>query len=312
MSRMLCVGDVAIEMILPMKHLPLAGTVMEEERYRFLPGGACGNAALAMKFFSLDVAVVSRVGKDGNAARLIRFFTDNGIDAETVYTEASLQTALTVVLEDETDGSIRKLLYRSAAEKISAQDIDRALKKAPDGVYLSPEVSAYIAAHTVASCEARDIQVFLDASEERLLRALSLKGARVKLLYTKDEALAKFTDMAVTDVGSALKATMTLAQRITADAFVVRMANHSLFLYDGKTYNILMLTDSPMPKPHAAFADIQSAVLAAQYLKSASLYQSVGISAIADRLAREGKGFRIPTPENVRAYAVKHSLPFIL
>jgi sugar/nucleoside kinase (ribokinase family) len=307
---MLCIGDVAIEMILPMKQLPMQDTVVEEEGYRFLPGGACGNAALAMKFFSLDAMICSRVGKDGNAARLVRFFTENGIDSELIYTESSSSTALTAVFCDERDGSTRKLVYRAAAEKLSAQDVDRALLKSPDGVYLSPEVSTYIATHTVSACEVREIPVFLDASEERLLRALSLKGARVKLLYTKDEALSRFTDMAVTDVGSALKATLTLAQRITADAFVVRMANHSLFLYDGKTYNILMLTDSPMPKAPAAFADIQSAVLSAQYFKTSSLYQAVGISAIADRLAREGKGFRIPSQESVRAYSIKHNLPF--
>lgn len=310
MSQMVCIGDVAIEMILPMRQLPPPNTALEEARYRFLPGGVSGNAALAMRFFSLDVSLVSRVGKDGNATRLLRFFADNGIDTAMIGTEISSQTALSVILEDETDGSLRKLVYRSAAEKLSAQDVDRALMRAPDGVFLSREVSAYVATHTVSLCEGREIPVYLDASEERLLRALSLKGARVKLLYTHDEALSRFTDMAVTDVGSALKATLTLAQRLVADAYVVRFSNHSLFLYDGKTYNIVMLSDSGAKYSSSSYADVQAAVLSAQYMRTSNLYHAVGVAAVADRLAREGKLGRIPTPDQCRAYIVKHNLPF--
>ncbi len=311
MEKILCVGDIAIEMILPMKTLPPIGTVLDEERYRFLPGGSCGNAALAMAFFGMKTAIASRVGKDGNAARLVNFFSANGIDTDGIATEPTSQTALTTVLA-ESDGTIRTLRYRGAAEKITAQDVDGAIANGVTSLYLTREISAYIATHAVTVCEEKGISLSIDASEERLLRALSLKGAKVKLLYTAAESVRAFTDMPISDVNSALKATLVLGQKIKADGYVIRLDNGGLFLYDGKTYNMVMLSDYARVKPTAAYADIQSAVLTALYLKTASLYQSVGIAAVADLLSREGRGARFATPDACRDYIRRNNLPFSL
>ncbi len=307
---MLFVGDLAIEVLMKLKRMPSPGDVLDEDAYLFLPGGPAGNAALAASYFGVDAALCSRVGKDGNALRLTRFFEANHVNIDCVFTEAASQTGMTVSFTEDAYAEGRTVRYRAASAKLSASDLEAALKTRPDGVFLSCEVDGYIATAAAAGCEALGIPLYLDASEERLLRALSVKGARVKMLYTTDRAAESLTEMTARDVGSALKCCLTLGQRIVADVYVIRMRNRGLFLYDGRTYNIVMATDANEVAPKIGFADVESAVLASVYHRQGDPYNACGIAVIADILAREATGFRIPTSSHVAAYIRKYGLNY--
>lgn len=309
-EKLLVVGDVAIEMLMKLKRMPVPGEVCEEESYHFLPGGPAGNAALAASYFGVAVSLCSRVGKDGNATRLTRFFLDNGINIDSVFAESSAKTGMIVSFCEASYDQPRILRYRGACGDLSVDDVDSALRSAPDAVYLSPEVDGYIAIHTVETCDVRGIPVFLDASAEGLLRSLSVKGAAVKALYTTDKAAEGFTTMPVRDVETALKCCLTIAQKITADFYVIRMKNRGLFLYDKKTYNIIFVTDADEAAPKLGFADIESAVLAAAYMLHGDPHDACGVAAVADVLARDSKGFRIPNREQVAAYIENNGLSF--
>jgi len=116
--------------------------------------------------------------------------------------------------------------------------------------------------------------------------------------------------MPVRDVETALKCCLTIAQKITADVYVIRMKNRGLFLYDGRTYSIIFVTDAADKAITLGYVNVESAVFAAEYMLHEDAKDACGYAAIADLLAREGKGFRIPTREQVAAYIQKNELPF--
>ena len=311
-KKLLVIGDVAIEMLMKLKRLPTLGEVCDEDKYLFLPGGPAGNAALAATYFGADAFLCARVGKDGNASRLTQFFSDNGINVDAVAVDEEAQTGMVVSFCESGYAEPRTLRYRGASAKMAAEDVDKAIGAKPDAVYLSAETDGYIAIHTLEKCDTFGIPVFADLSEESLLRAVSVKGANVKALFTTDDTAEQFTSMPVRDVETALKCCLTIAQKITAEIYVIRMKNRGLFLYDGRTYSIIFVTDALDKAVTLGYVNVESAVLAAEYLFREDAKTACGCAAVADLLAREGKGFRIPTREQVAAYIQKNELPFSL
>ncbi|MBR6767884.1 MAG: hypothetical protein IKM34_00135 [Clostridia bacterium] len=309
-KKLLVVGDVAIEMLMKFKRLPNLGEVCDEDKYLFLPGGPAGNAALAATYWGADVFLCSRVGKDGNAARLTQFFSDNGINVDAVVTDNEAQTGMIVSFCESGYTEPRTVRYRGASAKMAVEEVDAAIGAKPDGVFISAETDGYIAIHAMEKCDAFGVPVFMDLSEESLMRAVSVKGASLKAVYTTDDTAEQFTAMPVRDVESALKCCLTIAQKITAEIYVIRMKNRGLFLYDGRTYGIIFVTDALDKAVTLGYVNVESAVLAAEYLLHEDAKDACGYAAIADLLAREGKGFRIPTREQVAAYIQKNELPF--
>ena len=309
-KKLLVVGDVAIEMLMKFKRLPNLGEVCDEDKYLFLPGGPAGNAALAATYWGADAFLCSRVGKDGNAARLTQFFSDNGINVDAVVTDNEAQTGMVVSFCESGYTEPRTVRYRGASAKMAVEEVDAAIGAKPDGVFISAETDGYIAIHAMEKCDAFGVPVFMDLSEESLMRAVSVKGASLKAVYTTDDTAEQFTAMPVRDVESALKCCLTIAQKITAEIYVIRMKNRGLFLYDGRTYGIIFVTDALDKAVTLGYVNVESAVLAAEYLLHEDAKDACGYAAIADLLAREGKGFRIPTREQVAAYIQKNELPF--
>jgi len=309
-KKLLVIGDVAIEMLMKFKRLPGLGEVCDEEQYLFLPGGPAGNAALAATFLGADAFLCSRVGKDGNASRLTQFFSDNGINVDAVASDDGSQTGMIVSFCESGYAEPRTVRYRGASAKMAAEDVDKAIGFKPDAVFISAETDGYVAIHTLEKCDTFGIPVCMDLSEETLLRAVSVKGASLKALYTTDDTAEQFTSMPVRDVETALKCCLTIAQKIAADVYVIRMKNRGLFLYDGRTYSIIFVTDAADKAITLGYVNVESAVFAAEYMLHEDAKDACGYAAIADLLAREGKGFRIPTREQVAAYIQKNELPF--
>lgn len=311
-KKLLVIGDLAIEMVMDLHRIPDPGDRLEEEKYLFLPGGQAGNAALTATYFGADAALCSRVGKDGNAERLRRFFEAAGIQTDAVFTESSSQTGLTITMNDAAYREARTIVYRGASAKLCTSDIDQGLAGMPDMVYLSAEVEDYSAGHAILASEEKGIPVFLDASSTSLLSGLYQRGARVQMLYTTDLTLETFSASPIKDVGSTLKCCLTLGQKLRADYYAVRMKNRGLFLYDGKTYNIAIVSDANEAKPKSGFADIEAAVLASEFLIHQNAYNACGFAAVADILAREVTDYRIPSRQAVTEYIRKHGLPFTI
>ena len=129
-KKLLVVGDVAIEMLMKFKRLPNLGEVCDEDKYLFLPGGPAGNAALAATYWGADAFLCSRVGKDGNAARLTQFFSDNGINVDAVVTDNEAQTGMIVSFCESGYTEPRTVRYRGASAKMAVEEVDAAIEAA--------------------------------------------------------------------------------------------------------------------------------------------------------------------------------------
>ncbi len=312
-GKLLVVGDAAVEVEMDILSVPDPGEAEAGEDCRFLPGGAGGNAALCASCYGAEVSLCSRVGKDGNGERLRRFFAERGVGTKALFFEGALPTGMLLFLNERASSSCRTVAFRGASLRLSSSDFDAALAAdCYDLLYLSSELDPALAAYAAASAEDRGIPALLDASSPVLLAALYQKGLRVRVLYTHDRVAGPFCKMAVRDAASALKCCLSLGQRLRADFYVLRMKDRGLFLYDGRTYRIVMVSDAADREPRAHFTDIEPAVLAAEFLGTGDMESACTVAAAADRLARGGDHGRIPGREAVTAYLEAHGIPFIV
>lgn len=309
-GKILVIGDAAIEVEMETAGLPGPGDAAEGRNGRFLPGGPGGNAALAISYFGVEAALCSRVGKDGNGERLRRFFSDCGVGVESLFTEEGAATGLSLALFDGACRGCRKVIFRGAAALLTSGDIDRALNTLPDLVYLSPETESSLAEYAVTAAENKGIPSFLDASSPALFAPLYEKGLRVRALYLQDQVVETYCGLSIRDAGSALKGCLSVGQRLRADYYLLHMRDRGVFLYDGRSYRIVIVSDAAEPRGTGNCPEIESAVLAAEFLKSGDMEEACGFAAVANRLAKSAEGSRIPGRKAAAAYIKSHGLPF--
>ncbi len=301
--RLTVVGDIAIEMMMNIRAMPPHGAKSEEERYLFIPGGNAGNSALAASYIGADVQLCSRVGRDGNATRLVNFFEHSGIDTSAVFEDTEGQTGMLLHFREPDFDSSRCISYRGASEKLDGKDIDNALVAEPDMIFLSKEVPSKTALYAATAAQRMSIPVFVDASDARLLAALSGKELSVKVVYMHDSEVEAYIGMPARDVGSCLKCAISIEQRLRAKYYIIRVKNRGLFVYDGKFYNMAVASDMTEGVAKNGYADIEAAALAAEFLVHGNIGTACAIAELADKLAREDDNIRIPTLDNILKYA---------
>lgn len=313
-KRLLLMGGLWIESFIDLDHMPDAGDVLCEDRYLFLPGGPAGNAAVAARYFGVSTSLCARVGKDGNGNRLRDFFTAGGVGTAHIYAESSSQTGFAVTWNDTSQpgGDKRTVLCRGASAKICERDVDAALAEDPDGIFLAQGLDPYMVCHGVRMAAQKGIPAYLDASDPTCLTALTGRNARVEMLYMRDDTVESFCQMPTRDVADCLKLSLSIAQRVEARYYVIRLKKRGLFVYDGKQYSIVIGTDATEGRPRTDFADVEAAVLCTELMThggGTEVFQNAaGIAIIADRLAREAPGMRIPTRDAVVKYIRDHGL----
>lgn len=306
--KLLIIGDVGIEIICELRRMPEPSEVLSEDKYAFLPGGEAGNAALCADAFGVSAQLCSRVGKDGNAARLRSFFYENNIDTGTIFTDSPAQTALTVYIADSSKRNVRTVEYRAAAGKLCAQDVDTALTGEPDMLLVLKNTSPQVCAHAVQRAGELGIPVFLEASCQSLLSLEELGASGPEFIYSDSDTFEKYTEIHTRDVEHCLRCCLAVEQKIKAHFYIIRIKNRGLFVYDGKFYNIVSATDLTEGVSKCGFADIEAAALASEYLVTSDIVRSCKVAEIADKIARQSATVRIPSRESIDEFIVENGI----
>lgn len=306
--KLLIVGDVGIEIICELRHMPEPAEVLAEDKYSFLPGAEAGNSALCADGLGVSAQLCSRVGKDGNAARLRSFFYENNIDTGTIFTDSSAQTALTVYLSDTSRASVRTIEYRAAASKLCTQDVDTALEGAADMVLVLKNTSAPVCVHIAQRASSLGIPVFFEASCEGLSALEEASAQGIEFIYADSDTFESYTGIHTRDVEHCLKCCLAVEQKVKSHFYIIRIKNRGLFVYDGKFYNIVSATDLSEAYVKCGFADIEVAALASEYLVSEDIVRSCRVAEIADKIARQSATVRIPSREIIENFALENDI----
>ena len=101
--RIVSVGDLVLDVILPVRLPVLPGQHQDPGMRRMEPGGA-GNVMIAARRMGLEVAAAGTVGADAFGAHILEALRAEGIDTTQVVTMPASTTTLVIVLTDQESG----------------------------------------------------------------------------------------------------------------------------------------------------------------------------------------------------------------
>ena len=123
MARVLCLGDVNVDILLYIDSLPPLGGEVLASKSTVAPGGAAANTCVALSRLGVDSGIVGCVGDDALGWALAEDFRREGVDTSLLAKRGEDSTGFVVILV--TPGGERTMLsYRGANRLLSPDDID--------------------------------------------------------------------------------------------------------------------------------------------------------------------------------------------
>ncbi len=299
-KRLLVAGSSCIDFLLNTTYIPAPGeTIVSQGSYAFTPGGRGANSAVAARELGADVVLCSRVGDDTYGDRMLKLFSDRGIDTRHTKVDRIEQTGLAVVMLDQS-GANRRILYTGANRKISESDVESAFTCFPDAILTQLELGedAVIAASKNAAYEG--IPFFLDACTTTDFPLERLDA--VEILSPNEIETEILTGIRPNSLENCLRASIALCNRVKAKYIVLKLGNRGCYVYDGKYCDIISPYDVSIVDKTAA-GDVFTAALAVEYLRTGDILQSAKFANAAGALAvsKLGAALSVPTLEDVEA-----------
>ena len=95
------VGSLNMDLVVRVPRLPVAGETLAGRTFAQVPGGKGGNQAVAAARLGAHVAMIGRVGADGNGATLRAGLEAEGIDCGALATSEAAPTGVALISVDE-------------------------------------------------------------------------------------------------------------------------------------------------------------------------------------------------------------------
>ncbi len=306
-SRMLVVGASYVENVIRTDGLPTDGAFSLGTQPEKRPAGRGGTAAvITSRLTGDDVILCSALGNDQNGRDLITFYHDNYINTTYVSFPEKQPTGVCTTLIENDHATVKRVLFKGASDRYSDTKVSSALLCAPDGVFLTTEVSDLLGAHVIASANAQGIPVFLDMAGLRRGSEIGTMGDIELLILSEDEA-TQLSGVRPSSVENALRCCISLRNRYKAHLFVLRLGRRGCFVYNGK-YHYLFLPCSLESGNITGFVDFEAGAIAAEYLSSGSIKSACEIALVGTRMAREFEQMSIPTREQISIYCARKEI----
>lgn len=306
--RMAVAGYACTEMLLHMSALPDIGGQVTEDQYETRPGGRGGNAAIAAARLGVTPLLCAMLGDDADGTRLFNFYTNNSVNQQYLKFTKDKPTGREVLLHESYFETLRRVVYPGACDELTLAQISSALSSYPDALYLTTELSFEMVVQAARTAASMGIPVYLDALP--VSSRMPFEELPPLELFMVDKAGAEIVAKSgKITVESCLRACMSIAERVKAKYYIVRLVGQGFFVYDGKYHNIIApegVLTSPQKNPCPV--DTEGAALAAAYLLTGDIRRACAISAIGSRLARENHGISIATKRQILDYCRKNDL----
>lgn len=308
--RILTVGSANIDLMARMNSVPRVGqTVLERNRYEYLPGGKGANSALAFAKMGGESVFCCKLGADTHGGRLVKIYEDSGIHTRFITADKKEKTGLAIVMVEQ-NGDNRIVVYPGANKRLRPSDVEEAFTCYPDAVYLQFEVPEETVLAAADFARAQGVPIFVDGGPATLDFPLENLGP-VEVFSPNEEETYAYTGIRPTSVESCLKACLALSSRIQAKYFVLKLGERGVYLYDGTYFKIIAPYNVEEVDTTAA-GDAFTAAMTLEYLRSYDMKRACEYGNIAGALAvsRPGAFVSIPSHEDIRNFIRENDINF--
>ena len=295
--RILVLGRACVFLDMQLSFLPSAGHAIKGKGYTRYPGGSGINTAVALKKLNIDSVLASRIGNDTNGQRLLQYLNAQNVESKYITRDLSAHTGMNLLMT-ENDGKNRRIIFDGASTNVTVAEVETAFNSSPNAVIVNTDVPPEAVAAALILAKRRDIPVMLNIQGEFAdLFPLDIQR-HVDMLVIDEENVIKHTNITCDTVEKCLKACISLAGKVIAKTYVIKLANRGSFIYDGSYYNVIPAYDIES-FTHNATAECYNATLFIKYLSSGDAKQACELATIAEVM----KSLRPHSADNCPTFA---------
>ncbi|MBQ7161562.1 MAG: ribokinase [Clostridia bacterium] len=301
--RILVVSSANIDLVARMRSVPRVGeTVLEANRYDYIPGGKGANSALAIAKTGGESVFCCKLGNDTHGAKLVSIYEGSGINTRFVTADKKERTGLALVMVEQ-NADNRIVVYPGANRRLRPSDVEDAFTCYPDALYLQFEIPEETVIAAADMAHAQGIPIIVDAGPANRDFPLEALGP-VEIFSPNEEETYAYTGIRPSSLESCLKACLALAARIQAKYYVLKLGERGVYLYDGKYYNILSSYNVEEVDTTAA-GDAFTGAMAVEYMRSYDIKRACEYGNIAGAItvSRAGAFPSIPSHEEIKFFA---------
>ncbi|MBR6681841.1 MAG: hypothetical protein IKL40_02530 [Clostridia bacterium] len=303
-KRILTVGRADMNIVMNVGNIPSSGQTVEGHNYAFVPGGHGSVAAVALAKLSADSVFCARMGDADNGLRLIKYYSDNGVDTRFITRDEHESTGFAAVINDA-GGTTRTIAYPGANTRFGREDLENAFTCYPDALFLQTELPdrEIIAASRLA--KRQEIPVFMDAGPNKMALPLELLE-NIEVFSPNEDEIYHYTGVYPGDPERCLKACMALMSKVDAKYIVLKLGKKGCFVYDGKYYHVVPAFDITFVDGSGA-GDVFMAAMTVEYMNSGDIKKACTFANLAGALAvsKEGSYASIPSRRAVNDFAAR-------
>ncbi len=126
MTKVVLIGDINIDVLMPIPHYPGPGEDAMAKEITLRPGGSVANTAIVLSKLALKAQMIGRTGDDLWAELALSAIAAQGVDISHILRDPHLTTGLIFIPVTE-DGERTMFSYRGANVHIQPGDIERSL-----------------------------------------------------------------------------------------------------------------------------------------------------------------------------------------
>jgi ribokinase len=128
-------GSINMDLVLNVAHFPAPGETLTAAELHYFPGGKGANQAVAIARMGTTVAMVGRVGSDGNGPVLLEGLQRNGVDITHVDALSEVSSGLAFITV-ESGGQNSIVIYPGANARLTPSDVESAFATLAPGASL--------------------------------------------------------------------------------------------------------------------------------------------------------------------------------
>lgn len=299
MSRVVVLGSLNMDLVVPLSRLPRSGETVIGERLQRFPGGKGANQAVAAARLGAEVAMVGRVGKDSFGDELLSNLRADGVAVEGVERDANEPTGAALILVEK-GGENMIAVARGAGGVVGEADVARATKnlRERDVLLLQLEIPLAAVASAARKAKAAGARVILNAAPATPLEASLL--SQLEVLVVNELEVEPILGRPAADPLEAGEAAR-IAVKQGARSAVVTLGAAGAVLADGKALHRMNAQRVDAVDTTGA-GDAFVGALAAALAAGAPLVEATQLAGAAGAAAvtKPGAQASLPRPEDLQ------------
>ena len=229
--------------------------------------------------------------------------------------EEAVEEETVTVSEEQQEEVQTETLQTEPTAIVTAEE--NTARSAKEKIISSETVSSYIekeslALYAVTKAEEKGIDMIVQYTPFTAQYPLESMD-KIKIFIISDESLFELTGHFPDNTEKTLRALIMLSEKIKAKYYVVQRGDDSVFIYDGKRYEIVFAPETMRKDTREIGSKMKPSfvgALAAEYLESKNIVRACHMATIVSLLTRTkfGNLEKLMTREELIRYATEHGI----